>query len=633
MFPRTWFGWIIFVLGAVVAILLAGIAVLFVALPRAELRGEFERRLERMIGRDVEIAGPLRVTLFPVAGFSAEDVRIANVASGQAPFLARARRVAAGMELLPYVFGGRIVVDRLVLEDPEIHLELDAQGRPNWTLAPTPSPAPRPEPAPERRLKDMSLEEVRISGGLIDYFDARDGDSWRLDEPELRTSVSSLDAPMRLRGGVMFRGERVSLDAAIARARPLLAGQPAAVEGTLESAPVQAEFNGQIAGAGEYFTGRVVARGESARRVAEWFGAPIAPSAGFNAFEVNGELTANNKRVAFRNAALAIDALRGRGDFTLESHQGRPYVSGVLEIEALDLNPYIVPPEQVAAGETPSVEAAEAVVIAAAPDARRPWPTQRIDLSVLKSLDANLELQTDSLRALRLQAGRAHLSVVMMDGFLAGTIHRLDLYGGRGRGRIEIDARETNLRLAQEFNVQNVRALDFLGDAANFTGLEGQADVAINWTGRGENWDGLFSSLSGRGRLAVREGAIRGVDLGGVARTIQRAISGDLINPNARTRFSAASANFAIADGEMATDDFVLDTADLRINTIGVIDLGEQQLNMRIVPREGGIAIPFVVRGAWTGLRYRSDIAGNERRGIENAVRAVQTRAPRAPSG
>jgi hypothetical protein len=51
------------------------------------------------------------------------------------------------------------------------------------------------------------------------------------------------------------------------------------------------------------------------------------------------------------------------------------------------------------------------------------------------------------------------------------------------------------------------------------------------------------------------------------------------------------------------------------------------------VPREGGIAIPFVVRGAWTGLRYRSDITGNERRGIEAAVRRVQSRAPRAPAG
>jgi hypothetical protein len=49
---------------------------------------------------------------------------------------------------------------------------------------------------------------------------------------------------------------------------------------------------------------------------------------------------------------------------------------------------------------------------------------------------------------------------------------------------------------------------------------------------------------------------------------------------------------------------------------------------MRITPREGGLAVPFVVRGAWTGLAYNSDLRGRERVGIQSAVRSVKARAP-----
>jgi AsmA protein len=470
---------------------------------------------------------------------------------------------------------------------------------------------------------------VRISGARIDYLDLRDNDSWVLEDSNLTTAVASLDQPVNVKGSVVWRGQKVDIDVTMDQLRPVLRGQHAHLKATLEAVPLGARFDGFISGSGEYFVGNAAAVGPSLRRLSTWLGSPIPDGATLADFDVNGRLTVTRKRIAFENATVKLDALSGRGDVTLEGHQGRAFISGRIEFPELDINPYLAAPTS--AGEaTPTVEAAAAEVVANAPDARRPWPTRPIDLSALKALDANLELTvTQKFRMQRIEANRAQLSAVALNGHLVATLERLDLYGGTGRGNIDLNASEPTLRLRQSLNVEGVRAFDFLRDAVGFQGLEGPATVAINWSGEGANQDALISSLDGRVQVQLAEGALRGVDLGGVAKTISNALTGNLVNPNARTRFSSMSGAFAIADGAMATDNFRLNTTDLRIDGLGVINLGEQTLNMRITPREGGLAVPFIVRGPWARLQYNSDLRGRERPGIQAQVRAVQQRAPR----
>ncbi|MBL8549158.1 MAG: AsmA family protein [Hyphomonadaceae bacterium] len=628
--PKTWVGWVVYLVGGLVALLLAGAALLFFLLPRTQLKGEFEAQLERATGRDVAIGGDLSLAFFPVLGFRAEQVSIANVPGGHAANLAQAGSIAAGLEILPYLLRRQVVVDRLVLVDPVIALELDAQGRPNWTLTPPPGTQPTP-PAQGPALQDFALKEIRVTGGRISYVDRRDNDSWLIENADLTSAIESLDKPIRLRGALGWKGQRVELDATVAQPRAAMHGQQTGLTADVRSELLTAHVEGQLAGASETFAGDVRAEGPSLRRLSAWLATTIAPGAGLENFFVNGRLTIDRSKFAFENASLKLDALEGRGDFVLEGAHGRPYVSGRLELKGLDINPYLGAAPPVAEGAAVTVEAAAAATIANAPDARRPWPTTPIELGVLKSVDANLELYIKGpFKAQRVQADAAELSMVLNQGFLAATLTKLELYGGRGSGRIEIDARAPAVRLAQELSVQGVRANDFLRDAFGFENLEGAADVTLNWRGEGATPDALISSLDGRVTLAAREGAIRGVDLGGISRTIRNAFNGDLVNPNARTRFSNFSGSFAIADGVMATDDLRVQLPDLRVDTLGLINLGAQTMNVRITPREGGIAVPFVVRGAWSQLAYNSDLRGRERPAIESAVRAVKAAAPRA---
>lgn len=630
MLPRTWVGWAIYVAGALAAVLLGGAAFAFFMLPRTQLKAEFERRIEAEIGRDVAIGGDFGASFFPVLGFRATDVAVANVRGGTAPHLAEAAVVSAGVELIPLITRRQVIVTRLVLTNPRIALEIDAQGRPNWNLAPArpsrPLPAPR---ADEPHINDIELQEVRIEGGVISYRDARDNGSWTIEEPRLTSAVESLDRPMRITGSLGFRGERVTVDLSVAEPRRVMLSQSSPVTMRVDGALLNARIDGQTAGAGEWFVGASQASGPSLRRLSGWLGAPLPAGGGLEQFSVDGRLTTQQGRIRFENASLSVDAARGRGDFDIERHGTRPYISGRLELPTFDINPFLFSAPAPAQGgdvaQTAAVSpAAEGV------NMQRPWNTQPIDLSGMRGVDANLELTTGPFRVQRMTADSAMLSLVLNEGFLAATLHRLALYGGTGRGRVQIDARELDVRLAQELTVENVRAQPFLRDAVGYEGLEGTANVTLSWSGNGRTQDALIDSLDGRAQLTVRDGALRGVDLGGVARTIQRALSGDLINADARTRFSNMSGAFAMNNGVLATDNLRVNTADLQIDGVGIIDVGNQSLLMRIIPREGGIAIPFVVRGPWRQLQYASDLRGRERAPILQQVRVVQGAAPRA---
>lgn len=164
---------------------------------------------------------------------------------------------------------------------------------------------------------------------------------------------------------------------------------------------------------------------------------------------------------------------------------------------------------------------------------------------------------------MRVEASR--LNLVLNDGYLAATVHNVSLYGGSGRGRFEVDARDPSTRMAQDLAFTNLDAQQFLTDAVNYGGIEGRAELSLNVRVQGRTQSEMIDSADGYAHIEVVSGALRGVDLGGVATTIRNALRGELIAPEARTPFLGLSATFAIADGVLASGSLSMNTTDLRV--------------------------------------------------------------------
>lgn len=640
---KGWKRWALLIGGGALALVLIAAGVLTWLVLRLDVRAEVERAVEAGTGRDTHIAGAVGVSYWPVLGLRAERVTLANVEGGRAPAFIAAEEIDIGVEIRP-LFDRRVVVTHLVLQRPRIALEVDAEGKPNWVLRPvTPPGAPAPTPSePQVDVARTTLRAVSIANGEMSFFDARNGSGWVVGDVDIRTALNGLEQPVHVEGSVRYADRDIGVNADIGRPGAAMRGELTPVRLAIESELVRAEFQGQtIAGSGE-IAGTVRADGPSLRQLAAWVGAPFQGGVGFEQFAVAGRLEIGGGAFAFSNAGFAIDRVRGRGDFVLSERNSKPYLSGRLELFDFDFNPYLTgealppAPDQVAAVGAPEAEsaAATAEIASVTPAARaldvRAAPAETpADFSGLQAFNADIELVTHAMLVQSLRIDSSHANLVLNDGYLAATLHDLRLYGGSGRGRFEIDAREPAVRIVQDLAFSNLDARRFLTDAINFSNIEGRAELSVNIVTTGATQSDFLNALDGRTHLEVVSGTLHGVDLGGVSSTIRNALRGELIAPEARTPFQGFSATFAISNGVLATDDMSFNTPDLRIPGIGLIDLPQRRLDVRLAPRSprGGVVVPFSVRGPWGQFEYASDIRDRAQEEILPRVRAVESAA------
>lgn len=618
------------VVGSLVALLIMGAGLLTYLVLRLDVRGEIERNVEAATGRDLTINGAVGVSYWPVLGLRAQDVTLANVEGGRAPAFIAADEIDIGVELRP-LLDRQVNVRRLVFQRPRVALEVDAEGQPNWLLRPTPSTAPPPTTPPPEGPVDVqrtSLRSVRINDGEVSFFDARQGAGWVAGEVDITTALTSLDEPMRAEGSVLYNDREVEIDASIARPGAAVRGELTQLVLNIESELLTAEFRGQTVATSGELAGTVRASGPSLRQLAAWSGTPLQNAVGLEQFAVTGRLTVGGGAYTFSNAGFAVDQVRGRGDFVLSELRDKPYLSGRLELFDFDLNPYILgqaPPPvteeqaEVAAAMPDAGQSqatAEIATVEAAPraiDVREAPSETPIDFAGLRSINADLELVTRAVLIQHMRIDASRLNLVLNDGFMAATVHNVSLYGGSGRGRFEIDARQPATSMAQDLAFTNLDARRFLTDAINYGGIEGRAELSLNVRVQGLTQSQMIDSADGYAHLEVVSGTLHGVDLGGVATTIRNALRGELIAPEARTPFQGFSATFAIADGVLASDSLSFNTADLRIPGVAVIDLPNRRLDARLAPRSprGGVVVPFAARGPFGQFTYAHDINSN----------------------
>jgi uncharacterized protein involved in outer membrane biogenesis len=183
----------------VVVVLLAGAALFISQMDPNDYRGTLGDVVENFTGRRLQVGGDLRIRLVPGPSLEANDVRFANAPWASQPDMARAERLRAEFAWLP-LLKGQVVVRRLVVLEPEVFLETDAQGRGNWEFADIGEPAPeldRDSGVPSDGAA-IHLASVDIENARLDY----------LHGPTSRRVAVDLD---QLSFGSLGPGKRVAL--------------------------------------------------------------------------------------------------------------------------------------------------------------------------------------------------------------------------------------------------------------------------------------------------------------------------------------------------------------------------------------------------------------------------------------
>jgi len=145
----------------------------------AQLTQLLSSSVKAATGRDLKIAGPVSLTIFPSIGVKAEDVSLSNATWALGSDMIQLKRIDIGIRLLP-LLSKRIEITRINLNGLDAHLQSNAEGRGNWVLA-----APlaqgvtanantdKPESAAPNNGDDsfISIETVSITDARISYQD------------------------------------------------------------------------------------------------------------------------------------------------------------------------------------------------------------------------------------------------------------------------------------------------------------------------------------------------------------------------------------------------------------------------------------------------------------------------------
>ena len=135
-------------LAGLVALVIAGGAIIALSFDPDSLKPRVIAAVKQATGRDLTLQGRIRLGLSLQPTLTVQGVAFANPPGFSRPQMATLEQLDLKLALIP-LLSHRVEIDRLVLVKPDIILETDAQGRPNWQF----TPASQPAGAPVRRRR------------------------------------------------------------------------------------------------------------------------------------------------------------------------------------------------------------------------------------------------------------------------------------------------------------------------------------------------------------------------------------------------------------------------------------------------------------------------------------------------
>lgn len=630
--------WIAIVAGFIV-LLIAIVVAVPLLIPSSVYKERVVALVKAQTGRDLTIGGDVGLSFFPRLAVKVSDVRFSNASWAKDPDMAAMKEMRAALKIMP-LFKGEVEIDSFVLVDPVIHLEVKADGTPNWQFEAAKTPAPATESKNSgsgsgsgAALREIRLGEVSIQNGAATYRNAQTGGSLAFEKVNLDLSLPGLDEPFEANGSLVWNSEPLKLSLKADRPRALTEGGETPVEFALTSSKIGASYKGSIqALGGVRFSGGVDLNVSSVRAFAQWLGSPLPAGNGFGPLTIKGNAQGGGDSYTFSNASIGFDGMNATGKLAVQTGGARPVIKGNLAFDRIDANIYMA-----SGGDAPAPASPVGNSGGGGGNANSSsggWSTEPIDLSGLRTADADIALSTKEILVKNIKIGESALNLKLNNGVLTADLDKLALYKGAGSGSLILNGAGRVPQIAAAFSIAGVQALPLLTDAAGFERLDGLSAISFSVNGTGRSQREIVGALGGKGEVKFTNGAIKGVNLAQLIRTVLTApATGWQSGGSQDTDFSELGGTFTIANGILTNSDLKLLSPLLRVNGSGKVDLPNQTLNYRVEPKvvatlEGqgggeakGIEVPIIIEGPWASPRFRPDLASM----LQNREQTIET--------
>lgn len=608
--------WLLRAVGAILILVLLG-AGLLLMVPTERVAQAAAQQFEKLTGRALTIEGKVTPRFWPVLGVTTGPVSMANADWSKEPgpmFAADGLVIEINASAL---LGGDIRILGLRAENPRILLERARDGRENWVFGGGGSGGEVSEATPGVG-KSYTLEEGRISGGTIRYIDHASGRRIALDNVDAVLKVPDFTGPFTLELSALSGGQNVALSAQADVFSAFTEGRVVPLTLKASAGKARVAFDGRAGWSPLAAEGTLEADLPDLPAVGAAMGSAIStPPPGFGAdrLTVAGQLTLDGSGAAYlRGAKIVADANEITGDLDLKPGKDRPKLSAQLRSGPLVLAG--------AAGGSVQGGGSGGGMQAAG------WPKDRIDVLALGAMDAAVALVAPSVDLGVAKLGETRALITIDRARAVFDIRQMAAYGGSVTGQFVLNGRG-GLSVGGDLALKGIGMEPLLQDMAGWDRLIAQGNLTLNFLGVGNSVDEIMQGLKGSGSLSLGKGEIRGLDIGGMLRTLDAGYVGE----GQKTIFDGIAGSFSIAGGVLSNSDLKLVAPYLTATGMGEIGLGKRDLNYRIRPTaltkedgSGGVMVPLWITGSWADPTFRLDLEAIAREKMEAEAKAAEER-------
>lgn len=681
-----------------VLLIVSGIAALLIIaafsvpffIPKSVYKNQIENAATNALQRDVTLAGDVKISVFPRISASVEQVSVANPDGFATPNMIEAGALRGSVKWMP-LLSRRVDVQEIAFVDADVFLQRKADGNTNWEFASSKEASPPPEGT--NGSFDAGIESAILKNASLTFQDDQSGETYELSELDLEASLRGMDQPLSATASGRFQEQAFTIDVwldapeALTRNLPAQArldlasdlanikydgsvqlGDAPSLNGTFEtvvadlaaltqqfeldvparSALGRLQVAGKASGAldspsltelklthdsdllSASYEGSVSLNGDgtvagtlsiASDRMRDLLSATaieLAPGDTLQTFAVSGTANGTFKSVMVNNLNLSLDALRGTGQAGIDVSATTPRIIGDLSVPALDLTPFM--------GEPDPEKTNQGI---------QPWSDETLELSGLKSVNANLSLEVGSLTIGDVELTDAVMDVDLTDGLLTADLSQFKVFSGLWLGKLTVDARPATPKVGFDMQGQNVAVANLLGTLAGFDSLTGTGQFKVSAQSSGTSIDAIMQAIDGEVSTSLSDGVVKGLNVAALVRSasslkqaiatgsIQELNFGEALSQNAETDFSSFNTVLKVNNGVANVDVMKLLSPILGVDGTGQINLAGQSMDLRLatsvdksaqgqgsVVQLNGIPVPIRISGAWTNPKVTPDLSG-----------------------
>jgi uncharacterized protein involved in outer membrane biogenesis len=613
-----------------VILIAAGGALLSAFVDPNDYKAEIEQAALDQGGIELKIGGDINWSVFPRLSLAVDNI---DVRFPDQPSLAHLQQAQISVRIME-LLSGNVQMNSIIIEGLNLDLAKNKLGQVNWQSSAnseaaksnttTESSPTKPASATSGTSLKIDIESVQIVSGTVNYRDEQTAQIFQLDNINLKTGritnnelfpfSLSLNAKQLQNGkqvleaATQFDGE-VLLD---------LSKQQYQLKNFIGELNIQNSANLQV----QFKTNAsidLIAR----QLIVDNWNAEVAnlhlngklTIANLDTLDMSGTVTAapfalnpllatlgqapvqTSDPAALKNIGL-ISTFSGNADTintssltiklddtSFDGNAGINLKTSRIKLKlagnSINLDRYLPAAEK----QTATTE--KAANDSSSPSGERYSKEETIPIEPLQSLNLDAAISLKSATYQKFKMNNIDLAVDANKGIVKAKRINVDMYGGKIRNSVTLDARKKPLKITTKKSVSGLQIGDLLTDLAGEAQLTGTLNTKANVTSYGQSVHSIVNSMNGTANITVLNGVVKGINVAQeLCQTINNLSAAGSVKPaktvDQSTPFAKMGGNFTIKKGVISNKDLGVRLDAMNIKGKGAVNLPKALIDYQL---------------------------------------------------